>query len=43
MKAWSTSRVVANILLCEIVVREFELQLRYNVYFRINTLRKVTE
>ena len=33
--------VVANVLNCNIIVRQFELQSRYNVHFRTNTLEKV--
>ena len=36
----STRSVVANMLDCNIVVNEFELQSRYYVYFRTNTLPK---
>ena len=32
--------MVNNVLDSDIVVREFELQSRYNVHFRINTLGK---
>ena len=33
--------LVTNMLDCDIVVSEFEVQSRYNVHFRTNTLRKV--
>ena len=36
----SLSGVMANVLDCDILVSEFELQSRYYVYFRINTLGK---
>ena len=32
--------VVANVLDCDIIVSEFEIQSRYYVHFQINTLRK---
>ena len=32
--------VVANVMDCDIVVSEFELQSRYYVYFQINNLVK---
>ena len=34
------SRVVANVLDCDIEVREFELQLHYHVHFWIYTVGK---
>ena len=36
----TTSGVVADVLDCDTVVREFELQLRYCIHFMTNTLRK---
>ena len=36
----SPSCVVANVLDCDIVVSEFELQSRYYVHFQTNTLSK---
>ena len=38
----SPCNVVANVLDCDIVINKFELQSRYYVHFRINTLRKGT-
>ena len=40
IKWGSPRRVVANMLDCDIVESEFELQLRYNVYLRTNTFGK---
>ena len=37
------SSVMVKVLDCEIVVSEFELQSRYNVHFRTNTLGKGME
>ena len=38
----SSHRVVINVQDCDIVVNEFELQLRYYVYFRTNALWETT-
>ena len=32
--------IVVNVLDCEILVSEFNLQLRYHVHFRANTIEK---
>ena len=37
---WTLCGVVANVLNYDIVLSEFELQSRYNIRFRINTLGK---
>ena len=39
---WHTVKrgVVANVLDCDILVSEFELQLHHNIHFRTNTLEK---
>ena len=36
----STRGIVVNVLYCNILVNEFELQLRYYVLFQINTFGK---
>ena len=36
----SSRGIVANVMVCDIVVREFELQLRHFVHFQTNTLEK---
>ena len=33
---WSTRGIMANVLDCDILVNEFKLLSRYEVYFRIN-------
>ena len=35
--------VVANVLYCDIVVSEFELQLCYYIHFRTNARRKAAQ
>ena len=41
MSRGSSRCTVANVQSCSIVVSEFELQSRYYVHFRINTLGKI--
>ena len=38
----NTYGIVANVLNCDIEVSEFELQLRYYIHFRTNSLEKAT-
>ena len=40
MKYFHLRGVVANVVVCGIVVSEFELQSRYNIKFRFNTIAK---
>ena len=40
MKTSNHCGVVANLLDCNIVIREFKLQLPYNILFRINNILK---
>ena len=37
---WNSSGVVVNVLNCNIVINEFELQLHYYDHFQTNTLGK---
>ena len=39
-KGWRTRAVVINVLVCDILISEFEFQLRHYVQFQNNTFEK---